>query len=629
MRRKDFRGRYGSVACALVVGLLTPGCEMRTPHSEPETRTLRELHLLMDQPRAPGRPGPDSLEICKGAADPALCQFGGGVFESRCSECHGVQGVFERKGPSLVGLLGRTRSSLSGQSVVADEAYLRRKLMHHGSDSEYVPGWKGTTERMRAQRARPPWPEYARHRDQPRSEHHGVRPLVGDGLDGVVAFVTALSPEPGPEGSVRYRLDGLDDNSVESAIGHEIERRLESVLHCFAVATAGEETPALVEAPNREIVFRLNGQRDWKNTLVRPSEGNEFVLGCAADAMADVVAASPKTGLPSSDVQVTLTLLPDSLDRVGTGPWTPPVVARKHPFQPPKPPKPVSDVVEPEELAAFILEFAQRPKRVGIHPVCQQTDDPERCDDGADGFAQYCARCHGVGGVQRRLGPSLVGLVGRERTFLSGQSVVADEAYVTRAIADHFSLTEYVPGWKGTAERALATETGSTEWIEHVVHHEKSAWPYYPLDTGDLQKLVAFVTALSLYPGARGAGEVSYRLDGIEDTVASQHFRRQLEWRLDSIRDCYWEELSRHSKVKGAESLSGNFSFHLDETREPRPAIGGNPVRNPVVLQCIVDAVADAVDSSRSHGHAVRSGHLWIYLHDTESDPLSGWLRTQ
>ncbi|MCU0259629.1 MAG: cytochrome c [Ilumatobacteraceae bacterium] len=46
-----------------------------------------------------------------------------------------------------------------------------------------------------------------------------------------------------------------------------------------------------------------------------------------------------------------------------------------------------------------------------------------------------CASCHGANG-QGGVGPAFVGLVGSERTFADGTSLVADEAYVRESILE-------------------------------------------------------------------------------------------------------------------------------------------------------------------------------------------------
>jgi len=64
---------------------------------------------------------------------------------------------------------------------------------------------------------------------------------------------------------------------------------------------------------------------------------------------------------------------------------------------------------------------------------------PELSEQAREGRRLYnssgCAGCHGReadGGV----GPSLVGIAGTERTLVDGTTVIADDAYLTRALTD-------------------------------------------------------------------------------------------------------------------------------------------------------------------------------------------------
>jgi cytochrome c oxidase subunit II len=46
-----------------------------------------------------------------------------------------------------------------------------------------------------------------------------------------------------------------------------------------------------------------------------------------------------------------------------------------------------------------------------------------------------CASCHGTNG-EGGVGPTFVGLVGSERTFVDGTSLIADEAYIRESITE-------------------------------------------------------------------------------------------------------------------------------------------------------------------------------------------------
>jgi hypothetical protein len=152
-----------------------------------------------------------------------------------------MRGVQERKGPSLAGLVGRKRVFLSGQSLVADEAYIRRSIIDHSSDAEYVPGWKGTFYRTRAMReGREDWLDFAHHREKLSWDDHVVgswTPLTPAKTDAIVAYVMALSPAKGLRGLVSYEIEGEDDVD-EDPIRKEIEMRLESIAQCYETERA-------------------------------------------------------------------------------------------------------------------------------------------------------------------------------------------------------------------------------------------------------------------------------------------------------------------------------------------------------------------------------------------------------
>jgi len=612
----------------LLAAFFIQGCNPDPQPSEPVELTLPELYVLAEQSRTYAVLETDYHRICAASPDTALCELGRRVFSGQCAGCHGAQGVYERKGPSLLGLLGRTRGFVSGYTVVADEAYLRRAIQHHSADLEYVPGWKGTTYLSPPKRNDPSVTAYARYRKQLESEYYQLDYEPGDPLDGLVAFVTALSPTPGPIGTVAYQLKGVDDDRAR-AIRREIEQQLESVHHCYAVAMATSAAAPVDKAHPEELLLRLEGSRDWRDVVAkRQNIEDESLLGCVADAMADVVAASPRSGLPSSDIEVALTFLPDSTDRVGVGPWTPVIVPREQPYERPKP---VSDLMKPEDYLAVVEDLERRAR--WVHHACRRTQEPWRCDDAAVTFAIRCARCHGMRGVQLRKGPSLVGLLGRERAFLSGESIVADEEYVTRSIRDHFSVDEYVPGWRGTSERVLATKSGSATWLDHVIRQEQSSWMlsrFGPLSLDDVRDLTSFVVALSPGTGSRVLGRVELELRNIKDPQAVTLLQKQLNWRRDSIQDCFAAEFAKESRVSGSKRLERTLRLNLDRLWDFQSSVRGQRVDNPMVLGCVTDAVADAaVAMSPSQREAIEAGEVRVTLHDDGGDHPTALLRRQ
>jgi hypothetical protein len=217
-------------------------------------------------------------------------------------------------------LVGRKRVFLSGQSVVADEAYIRRSIIDHSSDAEYVPGWKGTFYRTRAMReGREDWLDFAHHREKLSWDDHVVgswTPLTPAKTDAIVAYVMALSPANGFRGLVSYEIEGEDDDVLdEDQIRKEIEMRLESIDQCYETERARETEMPSGSRIGGQVTLRLNGLRNHKDVVASGSIGNEFVLACAVDAIADVVGSSPYLGLPSDAIAVVLKFVQTDADR--------------------------------------------------------------------------------------------------------------------------------------------------------------------------------------------------------------------------------------------------------------------------------------------------------------------------
>jgi len=67
---------------------------------------------------------------CAGAANPEAC-WGQKLSNSKgCMVCHAVDGVKQQPCPNWKGLFGAERSLLSGETVVADEAYLANSIVN-------------------------------------------------------------------------------------------------------------------------------------------------------------------------------------------------------------------------------------------------------------------------------------------------------------------------------------------------------------------------------------------------------------------------------------------------------------------------------------------------------------------
>ncbi len=65
---------------------------------------------------------------CVGAADPMAC-WGQKLSNSKgCMACHAVDGVKQQPCPNWKGLFGKERPLVSGETVIADEAYLASSI---------------------------------------------------------------------------------------------------------------------------------------------------------------------------------------------------------------------------------------------------------------------------------------------------------------------------------------------------------------------------------------------------------------------------------------------------------------------------------------------------------------------
>lgn len=79
--------------------------------------------------------------------------------------------------------------------------------------------------------------------------------------------------------------------------------------------------------------------------------------------------------------------------------------------------------------------------------------DADLVTQGETLFAQFnCASCHSVSGGAATTGPALNGIFGSERNLAGAEPVVADEAYLRRAITD--PNAEIVEGYPGAVMAA-------------------------------------------------------------------------------------------------------------------------------------------------------------------------------
>jgi len=85
---------------------------------------------------------------------------------------------------------------------------------------------------------------------------------------------------------------------------------------------------------------------------------------------------------------------------------------------------------------------------VTMPPECVGAANPEACWGQKLSNSKGCMACHAVDGVKQQPCPNWKGLFGAERPLLSGETVVADEAYLVNSIVN--SWDQVVQGYGKT-----------------------------------------------------------------------------------------------------------------------------------------------------------------------------------
>ena len=152
------------------------------------------------------------------------------------------------------------------------------------------------------------------------------------------------------------------------------------------------------------------------------------------------------------------------------------------------------------------------PGRPKVPLRCLGRDDPDACVV----FEKECRGCHSGVAVQLLGGPDLVGLLGRERFFVSGASLVADEAYIERSIADHRDPVELIPGYASS--------------------YDPSTEPPAPRSAQHVKELAAYVVRLDPH---RLKAVVVVDEEKVVDDERVAKIRRVVQFHEDSLRNCY------------------------------------------------------------------------------------------
>jgi hypothetical protein len=106
-----------------------------------------------------------------------------------------------------------------------------------------------------------------------------------------------------------------------------------------------------------------------------------------------------------------------------------------------------------EDLSAmsgwsFKGAIAIAPGEVTMPPECEGAADSMACWGQKLSTTKGCMVCHSVDGVKQQPCPNWKGLFGTERLLVSGETVVADEEYVTNSIVN--SWDQVVQGYAKT-----------------------------------------------------------------------------------------------------------------------------------------------------------------------------------
>lgn len=88
------------------------------------------------------------------------------------------------------------------------------------------------------------------------------------------------------------------------------------------------------------------------------------------------------------------------------------------------------------------------PGEVTMPPECEGAPDPHACWGQKLYGAKGCIACHAIDGERQQPCPNWLGLYGKERLLTTGETVIADEAYIANSIVN--SWDQVVQGYGKT-----------------------------------------------------------------------------------------------------------------------------------------------------------------------------------
>ena len=197
-----------------------------------------------------------------------------------------------------------------------------------------------------------------------------------------------------------------------------------------------------------------------------------------------------------------------------------------------------------------------------LYPGCYGHPDYDVCVI----FVRHCEGCHSGPAIMNVAAPDLVGLVGRRRTFASGESLIANEAYIRRSIANHGDQSEWIPGY-GTEKshlRELAERALSPEEVAALARYIQDFEPY---------PLVA---------------KVHVHEEWAAEDARVEEIDRLMKVASDPVRACYQVALIDHPEVRGF--------FVIEFRGDQRSRFGGKVVRtsvsNAITTGCVEYAIS-------------------------------------
>ena len=118
---------------------------------------------------------------------------------------------------------------------------------------------------------------------------------------------------------------------------------------------------------------------------------------------------------------------------------------------------------------SYAAAVAAAPGEVTMPPECAGAPDPHVCWGEKLYGAKGCVACHATDGQRQQPCPNWAGLFGKERPLTSGETVIADEAYIANSILN--------------------------SW-DQVVQGYGKTMPPYDLPDAEVQALVAYIKSL-------------------------------------------------------------------------------------------------------------------------------------